>query len=478
MKYFRTGAGFHFAALVIFNAALCAADSLSEALISKRYQDALALADTLLASQPRDFRAWTARGMALAGLARDRESVDSFEKALQLAPDKVAALQRAIEVGYRSRDPRTSTFLNRLLQISPENGVAHAMAAVIAFEAGDCSGAIQHFEHGIQQTTKSEQAYALYGACLLKTQRAREAVAVFERLVAGRPDNPSMLFNLGYAQLLAHHAGDAVKTLTPLAEAPGALADVLNLIASAESGAGQTASAIVHLRRAIATAPADDANYLDLAAIFLQRDAMEAAAEIAETGLKNVPSSARLHSLRGVIKAQAGSAEEAASDFELANRLDSTQEYGAAGLGLLYTETRKGDLAISVLRDRLKKVPGDSMLNYLLAQAMMLDDVEAGTPPFEQVERALKLSIQSKPDFARAHTLLGKLYARAGENRKAAVELELAREQNRYDRTTLSQLATVYKRLGRTADAAAALSDLRQMIVQESQSKPNLAKVP
>jgi lipopolysaccharide biosynthesis regulator YciM len=126
----------------------------------------------------------------------------------------------------------------------------------------------------------------------------------------------------------------------------------------------------------------------------------------------------------------------------------------------------------------LKKAPGDFMLNYLFAQAMMLAAVEAGTPPFEEIETALKISIRAKPEFSRAHTLLGKLYARVGENRKAVAELELARKQDPHDRATLSQLANVYKRLGRAEDTAIVLADLRRVVVQDSQSKPDLIKAP
>ncbi len=172
-----------------------------------------------------------------------------------------------------------------------------------------------------------------------------------------------------------------------------------------------------------------------------------------------------------VIRAQQGKIAEAAADFDLANRMDAKQEYGAAGLGILYTETKRADLALSVLRDRLKHAPNDFMLNYLLAQAVMDEPVEPTTPQFEEARQALRASIQANPDFTKSHTLLGKLFAQVGENQKALQELKLG---NQKDRMTLSQLAIVLRRLGRTDEAANVLLELRQVIVHESEGKVDL----
>jgi tetratricopeptide (TPR) repeat protein len=380
---------------------LYGADSLQEALQNKRYRDALALADAMLANRQNDPKALTARGIALGGLGRNHESIAAFEKALKAAPKFVPALQGAIELTYRSRDERAAGFLSRLLQISPENGVAQAMAGVLAFESGKCALAIQHFERGMTETANNAQAYPLYGACLLKTGRPADAVKVYKTLIA--------------------HS------------------------------------------------PREERNYIDLAALYIQQSALETAARVVDEGLRNVPGSARMYSIRGVIRAQTGRAQEAAADFNLANRLDAEQEYGAAGLGLLYTETKQTDLAISVLRDRLKKAPGDTMLNYLLAQAIVNEPVDAGSPQFHEARHALEKTLRAKPEFTKARTLLGKLYAQVGENSKALEELMLATKQDRNDRTALSQLAIVLRRLGRAEEAAAVLTELRQLVMQSSQ---------
>ena len=221
------------AALFILSAAVCRCDSLAEALRSHRFEEALSLSGSLLQTRPQDPEIWTARGLALAALGRETESISSFDKALELEPGYVPALKGAVEVTYRLHDPRAAALLNRLLRLQPGNGVAQAMAGVLAYEARDCGAAVRHFELGREQVSSNEKAYSLYGACLTTLRRSAEAVPVFQQLLAEHPGNGDLRFDLGYALLLAGKPADAVATLEQFAGERGA--DALNLLAAARS---------------------------------------------------------------------------------------------------------------------------------------------------------------------------------------------------------------------------------------------------
>src|SRR5689334_9081657 len=96
------------APILLLIAATASADSLSNALRAHRYDDALADADRLLKAAPRDPRLWTARGFALQGLGRDKDSLAAFGDALRWSPDFAPALKGAVELAYRTRDPRAA----------------------------------------------------------------------------------------------------------------------------------------------------------------------------------------------------------------------------------------------------------------------------------------------------------------------------------------------------------------------------------
>src|SRR5215472_3768060 len=124
-------------------------------------------------------------------------------------------------------------------------------------------------------------------------------------------------------------------------------------IASPISQWNRLESEVARLQRAIRLAPKEEGNYVDLAGLCMQNESGDTAVAIVEAGLAILPQSARLHTLRGVLKAEVGKYDDAAAEFDLANRLDPSRQYGAAALGVLYTETHQADLAATVLRERL-----------------------------------------------------------------------------------------------------------------------------
>lgn len=456
--------------LVSFAVGCCRADSLGEALRSGRFGDALTLADELLKAKPQDPKVWTGRGIALAGLRRDGDSLASFEHALRISPNFAPALKAAAEAGYRSRDPRTIQFLHRLLRLEPGNAVAHGMAGVLAFEAGDCARALPHLESIRGQ---NDQVEPIYGACLVAAHRAGDAVPVFARIGAAHPESPAARFNLGYVELLAHRYGEARKTLEPLAAHPTPSAEALNLLAAAEAGDGRIEPAVAYLQRAIRTGPQDERNYLDLAALCMQNESADTAATVVDTGLRNLPQSARLHTIRGVLQAQLGRYDEAVAEFDLANRLDTSGQYGAAGLGVLYTELRRTEVASELLRERLRPSPSDPTLNFLLAQSLVQERVEPASKGFREAIAALKRAIAAKPDLGRAHSLLGKLYAQSGDDAGAVAELRLGARYAPLDRMAHSHLIVVLRRLGRNEEAAKVVDALKRIIAEEARPKAN-----
>src|ERR1700761_905187 len=98
------------------------------ALERHEYQAALAQAGTLLQQQPQDARLWVAQGLALRGLQRTSESLDSFEHSLLLRPGNLTALEGAAEAAYTLQDPKAQTFIDGILAADPYSPVANAMA--------------------------------------------------------------------------------------------------------------------------------------------------------------------------------------------------------------------------------------------------------------------------------------------------------------------------------------------------------------
>jgi tetratricopeptide (TPR) repeat protein len=442
-----------------------------------RFADALTICERSLKVQPQDAKLWTERAMALEGLRRNSESIESFQKALAFEPGFVPALKGAAELAYRIRDPRAQTFIDKLLDTDSRNTTAQAMAGVLAFERREFKKAAGHFEQAGSALTNNEQAYSLYGACLLELGNAQKAVPVFATLLEHYPRSMNVRYNLGYAQLLAGNAAEAITTLRPLTTGEDPDPSALNLLASAEAADGQLAAALNDLRTAAHLRPQAEENYLDFATLCLEHNSADVAEEIINIGLQNIPNSARLYSMRGIINAQKNKYDESSSDFEQANRLSPQQSYGSVGLSMVYAESKRPEEALRIVRDRLQTSPNDPTLNYLLADLLLNQPSGTSKSDLAAARAALLRSVAAKPAFSNAHALLGKAYRRTGENGKAIEEFKLALSYDSQNRVALNQIVGLLRDTGRQQEAAKYSASLRRILQEELRADVDQSRV-
>ncbi|MBM3728575.1 MAG: tetratricopeptide repeat protein [Acidobacteria bacterium] len=446
-------------------AVLRAADSLADVLAAGNFSEALRITDSLLKGSPADPRLWTARGIALDGLNRPREGFSSFDAALRVKPGYLPALRAASEAAYRRRDSRAASYLQQLLALDRQSSPAHAMAGVLAFERGDCTTAIRHYEQSRTRIFADEIAAAQFGSCLLQANRLDESLRVFEEAAKAQPSSTRSAFNLAVAQLQAGRAEEAAVTIGPLAAAGDAEAS--NVLAAAQESTGKVEEAIGSLRRAVQLAPGDERNYLDLALLCQRHDAVPLGIQILDAGIKRLPQSARLHATRGVLQAQLGKLPEAEADFDRAGRLEPDQTYAAAGLSILFRQAGRTGEATGLLRQRLARSPNDATLQYLLADSLLRDGATAGDAALRQARQLLVRSLRSRPGFARAHVALARVCLLQNDAAGAVPALQTALGLDPQSRAALSHLVTALRKLGRAGEAAAAAEKLRLQYEQD-----------
>jgi len=447
------------------------------ALSSQRYAEAYKLLEPLSKSRPTNPQIWTAKGMALAGLRQFKESLASYEKALVLQRDFLPALEGAAQVEYRTGQPGAGTTLEKVLALQPDDPTAHAMLGVLSYEHKDCGTAIAHFERSQPEISGNAPALAQYGQCLVSLGQAAKATEVFKRVVVLEPENSSARYNLGLCQVISHDNRAAISTLDASADAPASDPDVLNLLAAAYEADHQTDAAVQNLRKATELAPKDVKNYLDLAALCMDHGAYALGVEVTTTGIRNLPDSAALYTMRGILRAQFMQLEEAEQDFRRANQLEPEQAFGSMGLGITYLQKDNPDKSIQVLRDRLASTPNDATLNCLLAEALSAKGIEPGAPEFTEARQALLRSLRTKPDFARAHAQLGKLYLLSGDSKRALDECKAAADLAPNDRMAIYGLVRAMRQSGLTSEALPLLAKLRSIDAQERKAEAEKERV-
>lgn len=442
-----------------------------EALKARNYSAALQMASTLVQAHPRDPRAWTLQGTALQDLGRTDKSLGAFQRALEIQPDFLPALEGAAQLEYSTSDPNGTALLERLVHVDPGNQTAHAMLAALAFKRKDFATAATHFERSPEAIASNQSALVEFGLCLIHLRRFQDAVPVFQRLLAARPDDWHSRYNLGLAQFLADQKSESILTLRPLTEGAAPQVDALNLIAAVYEATQQTPSAVAALRRAIEVDPHDVRNYLDFASLCLEHGSFRVGIDMTNAGLKLMPDSPALYAARGVLQVQLSRFDEAEADFEKASQLEPNQSFASVGLGVALLQRNQLSQSLQVVRDRLKRTPDDPALNYLLAEVLMRQGAPAGSLAFEEAKAAAERATRSKPDFVLAHDVLGQLYLESGDFNRSIAESRVALKTDQTDRTAVYHLITALRKSGQTSKIPELLKRLRELAEAELRSE-------
>src|SRR3954453_17871988 len=164
-------------------------ESISALIRAGQYSLAVQTADKALQSTPGDPRLFTLKAIALSKLGQSTEALAGFQSALHINSNYLPALAGAAELKYQLGSSDAIVYLDRLLKIKPEDQVAHAMRAVVAWKAGDCPVAVEHFAKAYEQIVSQAAALHEYGVCLIRLKRLDAASDTFKRWRQLEPGN-------------------------------------------------------------------------------------------------------------------------------------------------------------------------------------------------------------------------------------------------------------------------------------------------
>ncbi len=241
---------------------------------------------------------------------------------------------------------------------------------------------------------------------------------------------------------------------------------MLSLLAEVYEANHETPKALELLKRAVRLFPYAEQHYIVLGDLCTEHGAYDLGLEILAVGARNIPQSAAVRAMQGVIHAQLGHYEEAEAAFTEASRLDPNVRSAEVGRTLTLQEAGRIEESIRVIRAHLKEDPKDPTANFLLAQALIKRGIQPGQPAFEEALRALQLSIEGEPNRADAHVELGKLFVKSGETEDAAKHFQAAVELDPGHRTATYQLMRAWRKMGRSEEAAKLLTRLRSQLEQ------------
>jgi cytochrome c-type biogenesis protein CcmH/NrfG len=424
------------------------------------YQAALAQAGTLLQQQPQDARLWVAQGLALRGLQRTSESLDSFEHSLLLRPGNLMALEGAAEAAYTLQDPKAQTFIDGILTADPYSPVANAMAGSLAYERGDCARAITSFDAAGKVLEDNSIASLQLSHCLVLSGEAAKAVTVLQPLQQ-RENTRLVAFDLAYALFYAASYEQSAGVLEQLRKQGDDSPEVWDLLGADYNKLDRVPAALDAYRNACDKAPDVPGYYIDLARFAMEHSSTDAALKVLSTAITNIPHSAALLTVRGSIYSFAGDTTRAEADFESAETADPRSGYGGVGKSLLLSQEGKSSDGQQLLRIELKKKPNDNEIKYFLAEALSKDPTPSNN---EEAEHLLTDVLKERPDDPGVLLALAKTHLVKQENRAALILLQHAREVDPDSAPILNHLLQTYRALGMRQESAAIAGQLRGIV--------------
>jgi len=288
------------------------------------------------------------------------------------------------------------------------------------------------------------------GKELLRTGRAKQAIAYLEQAVKAKP----MDYDAGYSLAVAcEKSGDskradrAVQTLL----ARGERAELHALLAEIHESERQPVEAVREYQRAAEMEPSEQ-NLFAWGAELLLHHAYAPAAEVFGKGHRLYPNSVRILVGLGSTAYAQDLNEQAARWLLEAIAREPSDARAYLFLGKVQEVAKSEPVEwVEAFRRYAGLQPQDARAHYYYAVA--LEKQRRGERDFAARGAELEKAIAIDPQFGNAHLKLGVLYSEKGESAKAVISLQKAIEFTLLPDEAHLRLAQVYRRMGETEKA-------------------------
>ncbi|MGA7237391.1 MAG: tetratricopeptide repeat protein [Bryobacteraceae bacterium] len=254
----------------------------------------------------------------------------------------------------------------------------------------------------------------------------------------------------------------AIRILSDIPSGPNS-AQVKDLLAQAYVGDHQAGAAWKTFQEAASLSPDRERLYVLLSQACLDEGLTDLGMRVVETGLENLPGSAKLHFQRGIFDSQNDDNEEARKEFVEARRLGPGSEIAyIAEAEQALIEGRMADVIRSA-HAGIHAGYSHYLLLTILGEALLRTGAAPSTSAFTEAQGTLEQAVAQRPAYSSSHVALGRVYLALGRNSDAVAQLETARRLDPRNKAVYPPLAAAYRRSSMPEQAKAALSVLAEL---------------
>ena len=326
-------------------------------------------------------------------------------------------------------------------------------------------------EQQTQESSSQAENELQAGIALSRSGRFADAIPHFLAARGHVSDEYAAEFNLALCFVGIGEFQKAIPILMALRNGAHENAGVENLLSQAYVGNDQAKQAFEAFQKAAAFTPKDEKLYLLVAAAFLERQDYGHGLRIVESGLRDLPNSAKLHYELGYVLWQLEEPVLAKPEFERATSLAPNSAVGY--LAAAQESLMLGNLAeaAQIARSAIREGAADYQLLALLGDALIQAGASPGKPEFSEAKEALRKSIGEHPRYSSSHVALGRLLLQEGRVDAAVEHLELGRQLAPENPAPCMLLATAYRKRGQLDEERAMLAIVAKLNEEQAQKR-------
>ena len=159
------------------------------------------------------------------------------------------------------------SLMTRAIEVTKDNGIAHANLGLALYRRGDLRGAIRNYQEAIRIVPGFQTAHANLGAVLAEAGRHDDAVAAYRRAIELDPTDPDVYNNLGSGHYRAGRLDEAIEAYRHAIQLRPDHAGAVYNLGTALAAKQDFAAAAPVLSEAVRLAPGNASAHANLAAV-------------------------------------------------------------------------------------------------------------------------------------------------------------------------------------------------------------------
>lgn len=341
--------------------------------------------------------------------------------------------------------------------------------------AVNVSAAATPTQESMQASSSQAEADLQTGISLTRSGKFAEAIPHFLAAQGHVREEYAVEFNLALCYVGTNEFQKAIPILVGLRSGSHETASVENLLSQAYAGNDEPKNAFEAFEKAAAFTPKDEKLYLLVAAAFLEKDEYRQGLRVVQSGLRNLPDSARLHYESGYALWQLDESALAKQEFERATYLAPHSAIGYLAAAQESVMLRNLPQAIQIARTGIREGFSDYQLLALLGDALLRDGASPGQSNFSEAKDALEKSVAARPNYASSQIALGRLLLQEGKVDNAIKHLELGRQLAPQNPSPYMLLATAYRKRGQLEQARTMLAMVAKINEEQAEKRRQTA---